>query len=145
MAFIWAYICSILIVHSNHSLCPSISKFPDPICSGVYIMNLICSVHQEPSRQKVASIWAYTCSITRVHSYQSLCQSIPKFTDLICSVHQDPTRQKVASVWAYICSIHSNLNQLPCSNLLSIWMWKKGFSVKKAKTRPVIVIIWLKT
>ena len=36
-------------VHINHSLWPSVPKFTD----------LICSVHQDPSRQKVVSIWAY--------------------------------------------------------------------------------------
>ena len=33
--------CSIIRVHSNHSLCPSVPKFTD----------LICSVHQYPSHQ----------------------------------------------------------------------------------------------
>ena len=42
-----------ITVHSNHSLCPSIPKFTDPICS----------VYQDPSSQKVASVWAYMCSI----------------------------------------------------------------------------------
>ena len=87
-ASIWAYMCSILGVHSNHSLWVSILKFTD----------LICSVYQDPSCQKVASIWAYMCSILKVHSNHSLRPSIPKYTDLICSVHQDPSRQKVASI-----------------------------------------------
>ena len=42
--------CSILRVHSNHSLC-------------LPLTDLICSVHQDHSRQKVASILAYMCSI----------------------------------------------------------------------------------
>ena len=95
MASLWAYMCSILRVHTNHSLFPSIPKFTD----------LICSVHKYYSCQKVASIWACMCSILRVHSNHSLCPSITKFTDLIPSVHQDPNRQKVASIWAYMCSI----------------------------------------
>ena len=69
--------------------------------------DLICSVHQEPSRQKVACIWACMCSILRVHSKHSLFSSIHKFTDLICSVHQDPNHRKVASIWANMCSILS--------------------------------------
>ena len=77
-------------------------------------------VHQEPSHQKVASIWAYMCSILRVHSNHSLCPSITKFTDLICSVHQEPSRQKVASICAYMFSIHCNLTQLPSSNPMHI-------------------------
>ena len=40
------HMCSRLRVHSNHSLCPSIPKFTD----------LLCSVHQDPSCRKVASI-----------------------------------------------------------------------------------------
>ena len=101
MASIWAYMCGILRIHCNHSLCPSIPKFTD----------LICLVHQDPSRQKVASIWASMCSRLRLHSNHSLCPSIPKFTNLVCSVHIYPSRQKVAFIWAYMCSIlrvHSN-------------------------------------
>ena len=41
---------------------------------------------------------SHMCSILRVHSNNSLCPSIPKFTDLICLVHQEPSRQKVASI-----------------------------------------------
>ena len=101
VSLIWAYMCSRLRVHSNHSLCPSVSKFTA----------FLYSVHQDPIRQKVAFIWAYTCSILGVHSNHSLCPSVPKFTDPICSVHQDPSRQKVASNWAFMCStlrVHSN-------------------------------------
>ena len=80
--------------------------------------DLICSVHQEPSRQKVASIWAFMCSklSIRLHSNQSLFMAIPKFTDLIYSVHQDPSCQKVVSIWAYMCSrlrVHSNHSLCP--------------------------------
>ena len=103
---ILTHMCSILRVHRNHSLCPSIPKTTE----------LICSVHQDPSRPKVAPIWAYRYSILRVHSNHSLCLSIPTLTDLICSVHQEPSRQKVASIWAYMCSIfrvHSNHSLCP--------------------------------
>ena len=134
MASIWAYMCSILRVNSNHSLCLSISKFTD----------LICSVNQDPSRQKVASIWAYICSRLRVHSNHSLIPPVPKFTDLICSVHQDPIRQKVVSIWAYMCSklrIHSNhslclsiskFTDLICS-VVYIMKWPYTFSTQKTK------------
>ena len=74
------------------------------------------SVHQEPSRKKVASIWAYVCSILRVHSNHSLCLSIPKLTNLICSIHQDPSHQNAAFIWAYMCSIlrvHCNHSLCP--------------------------------
>ena len=74
--------------------------------------DLVWSVNQKPSHQKVASTWAYMCSILRVNINHSLCLSIPQFTYLLCSVHQDPSHQKVASIWTYMCSIHSNLKQL---------------------------------
>ena len=123
-------------VHCNHSPCLSRPKFNDLICSVVYISwcDLICSVDQEPSRQKVASIWDYMCSIhnnLKQHSNHSLCLSIPRLTDLICSVHQDHSRQKVASILAYMCSIHSNLKQHT--------MYKPGtnLNVGKNKSHPV--------
>ena len=78
--------------------------------------HLICSVHQEPSRQKVASFWAYMCSIHRLHSNHSLCMSIPKFTDLMYSLNQDPSRQQVAFIWAYMCNglrVHRNHSLCP--------------------------------
>ena len=50
---------------------------------------------------------------------------IPYLTDRVCSIHQDPSRQKVATIWAYLYSIHSNLKQLPCSNLVHILLWRK--------------------
>ena len=132
----WAFLGSIFRVHCNHSLCLSRPKFTDLICSVVYISwcDLICSVDQEPSRQKVASIWDYMCSIhnnLKQHSNHSLCLSIPRLTDLICSVHQDHSRQKVASILAYMCSIHSNLKELT--------MYKPGtnLNVGKNKMHPV--------
>ena len=66
VASIWTYMCIILRVHSNHSMCLSIPKFTD----------LICSVHQDSSRQKVAFIWAYMCTILRVHSNHSLAMAL---------------------------------------------------------------------
>ena len=45
--------CSILRVHSKHSLCLSICKF----------IVLICSVHKDPIHQKVASIRANICAV----------------------------------------------------------------------------------
>ena len=91
-------------VHSNHSLCPSIHKFTD----------LICSVHQDPGSQKVASVWAYMCSILRVHSNHSLFSSIPKFTDLkYVQYTKNPVVKKwlpfeliSAVYWEYIVTIH---------------------------------------
>ena len=139
MASIWAYMCGLLRVHSNHLLCPSIPKFTD----------LVCSVHQEPSRQKVASIWAYMCNILKVHSNHSLCPSIPKFTDLICSVRKDPSHQKVASIWAYLCSIlrvHSNHSLFPSSLALPS---KSGFHLSlyvqytEISVRPCL--FWVRT
>ena len=103
LAIIWAYMCSRLRVHSNHSVCPSIPKFTD----------LICSVHKDPSRQQVAFIWAYMCSILRVHINHSLWPSVPKFTYLICSLHQYSSRQKVASIWAYMWSNHLLCPSIP--------------------------------
>ena len=131
---IWAYMCSRLRVHNNHSLCPSVPKFT----------YLIYPVHQDPSRQKVASIWAYMCSILRVHSNLSLCPSVYKFTDLICSLHQDPSGQKVASIWAYMCRrlrVHSNRSLCPsvskftdliCSAVY-IMNWPYMFSTPRTK------------
>ena len=73
--------CSIF---STHLLCPTIPKFTD----------LTCLVHQEPSPQKVAFIWAYMCSIYRVLSNHLLCLTVPIFIDLTCSIHQEPSRKK---------------------------------------------------
>ena len=50
--------CSILRVPSNILLRPKKKKNPD----------LKCAVDQEPSRQKVASILAYMCSVPNVHN-----------------------------------------------------------------------------
>ena len=58
--------------------------------------DLICSVHQEPSRKKGVSIWAYMCSILRIHSNLSLCPSIPKFTDLILLSTPRPRPTKIS-------------------------------------------------
>ena len=91
----FALICAVEIVTLN--------RYP-VVTRCISWTHLIWSVHQEPSRQIVASVWAYMCSILRLHSNHSTCMSIPKFTDLICSVHQDPSHQKVASIWAYMCS-----------------------------------------
>ena len=62
----------------------------------IWWTDFICSVHQEPSCRKVASIWAY--NICAVYSEYIgtiyFSPSIPKFTDLMCSVHQDPSLKK---------------------------------------------------
>ena len=42
----------------------------------------------------MAFIWAYMCSILRVHSNLFLSPTMPNFTDLLCSVHYEPSRQK---------------------------------------------------
>ena len=65
-------------------------------------VGLICAVPQDPSRQKVASIWTYMCSILRIHSNLSLCPIIPNYIDLICSVHQETSHQKVESMTLYM-------------------------------------------
>ena len=76
-------ICAVEIVTSNRY--PVVTRY-------ISWTHIICSVHQKPSRQKVASIWAYMCTMHTLHSNHSHCMSIPKFTDLICSVHQDPSQ-----------------------------------------------------
>ena len=103
--------------------------------------DIICSVDQDPHRQKVASIWAYKCSLLRVHSNQSLCPSIPKLTDLICSVHQDPSCQKVASIWAYMCSrlwVNSNHSLCPFLPKFTYVIC----SVHQDPSRPNVASIW---
>ena len=68
------------------------------------------TLHQEPSRQKVASIHAVhldyiataNCVPCTHFSYNSSCP------DLICPVHREPSRQKVASIGAYIMAQGSN-------------------------------------
>ena len=83
--------------------------------------NLICAIHQELSRPKVASIWVYMCSILRVHS------------DLIRSVHQEPIHQKVASIWAYICCVLRVIsNSVWCTHL------QKYFYVQYTKNQALI-------
>ena len=101
----------------------------------------IYCVHQEPNHQKVASIWAYMCSIHRVHSDQSLCPSIAKFTDLICLVHQDPSRQKVPSIWAYmgnILRVHSKHSLCPSIPIFTDLIC----SVHKDPSRQKVNSIW---
>ena len=132
------YIVTIHFVH------PSIPKFTD----------LICLVHQDPSGQKVASIWAYMWSIVRVHRNLSLCLSVPKFIFLICSVHQDPSRQKVASIWAYMCSrlrVHSDhslclsipkFTDLICSVVYISWT-DLICSVHQELSRQKVASIWV--
>ena len=53
--------------------------------------------------------------------------TLPNFTDLLCSVWQETSCQKVASIWAHMCRIHSNLEQLPCSNLVRMINWPYMF------------------
>ena len=140
-------ICSVYLKYiiTIHLVCP----YPNLLTLYVqwYISwtDLICSVHQEPSRQKVASIWTYMWSILRVHSNHSFCPSIPQFTDLICSVHQDPSRQKVASIWAYLCSIlkvHSNHSLCP-SISKSTDLYAKTLAVKKWIPFELICSVYL--
>ena len=70
----------------------------------------------------MASIWAYMCSILRLHINHSLCPSIPKFTDLICSVHLDLAIKKWLP-FELICAVYIvTLNSSPCCNLVQIWM-----------------------
>ena len=111
--------------------------------------DLICSVHQYPSRQKVASIWAYMCIILRVHSNHSLCLFIPNLLtlhvqytkilavkkwlpfELICAVYSEYIvtihcvrpypMLLVVSIWAYMCIIlrvHSNSSLCPSVPIL---------------------------
>ena len=108
--------CSRLRVHSNHSLCPSVLKFTD----------LICSVHQDPSRQKVASITAYMCSILRVHSNPSLCPSVPNLLTLYVQYTKTLAVKKwllfepVCAVYLeYIVTIHF---VRPYQNLLTLYV-----------------------
>ena len=120
-------ICAVLIVNLN--------RYP-LVTQCISWTALICSVPLDPSRQKMASIWAYMCSILEVHSNHSLCPSTPKFTDLICSVHQDPSRQKVASIWADMYSIlrvHSNHSLWrPYPSVLTLYVqYTKTLAVKK--------------
>ena len=63
-------ICAVYLEYivTIHFVCP----YPNLLTLYVewYISwtDLLCSAHQEPSRQKVASIWAYMCRILRIHS-----------------------------------------------------------------------------
>ena len=95
VASIWAYMCIILRVHSNHSLCLFIPNLLtlhvqytkilavkkwlpfEPICAvySEYIVTIHC-VRPYPMLL-VVSIWAYMCIILRVHSNSSLCPSVP--------------------------------------------------------------------
>ena len=66
-----------LRVHSNHSLCPSIPKFTGPICS----------VHQDPSRQKwlpfelICAVYLeYIVSIHFVRPYPNLLTLYIQYT-----------------------------------------------------------------
>ena len=68
--------------------------------------DLICSVHQYPSRQKVASIWAYMCFILRVHSNHSLCLFIPN----LLTLHVQYTKILAVKKWLpfeLICAVYS--------------------------------------
>ena len=95
------------------------------------LLTLYVQCTKPPSLQKVASNWAYICSIIRGNSNHSLRPSIPKFTDLICSVHQDPSHQKVASIWAYVCSRlrghsnHSLCPSVPKFTYVKVWVSNK--------------------
>ena len=126
-------------VHSNHSLCPSIHKFTD----------LICSVHQDPRSQKVASVWAYMCSILRVHSNHSLFSSIPKFTDLkYVQYTKNPVVKKwlpfeliSAVYWEYIVTIHI---VCPYPNLLTLYVqYTKTLAVKNWLPFELIFAVYL--
>ena len=67
--------------------------------------DLICSVHQYPSRQKVASIWAYMCIILRVHSNHSLCLFIPN----LLTLHVQYTKILAVKKWLpfeLICAVY---------------------------------------
>ena len=53
----------------------------------------------------MASIWAYKCSIRRVHSNHELCQTVPTFTDLICSVTKNQAVKKFLP-FELICAVY---------------------------------------
>ena len=148
------YVRIVFRLDSNHSLCPSIPKFTDPICS----------VHQNPSRQKVASIWAYMCSrlywpymFSGIHHEMTLYvqytknQAVKKWLplELICAVYLEyiatihfvcPYPSVLTLYFQYtntlavkkwlpfelICAVYIvTLNSSLCSNLVQIWIWRK--------------------
>ena len=94
---------SILRVHSNHSLCPSVPKFTD----------LICSVNQNPGRKKVASILVYMCRRLRVHStihfvrpYPNLLTFYVQYTKTLAVKKWLPSELICALGLEYIFTIH---------------------------------------
>ena len=120
-------ICAVEIVTLNRY--PVVTRY-------ILWTDLICSVHQEPSRQKVASIWTYMCSILRRHSNHSLCLSIPKFTDLICSVNKTLAVKKWLPL-ELICAVYLEyivtiILVCPYPNLLTLYVqYTKTLAVKK--------------
>ena len=107
MAFIWPYMCRYL-----EYILPSNFVRPFPI-----LMTLYFQYTKNPDVKK----WPLFELICAVHLEYILTLSLSDRTQfLVCSVHQEPSCQWVASIWAYLCRIHSNLNWLPCSNLVQI-------------------------
>ena len=89
------------------------------------------------------------CSILRVHSNQSLCPSIPKFTDLIYSMHQETLAVKkwlpfeiIGAVYIkYIVTIHF---VRPYQNLLTLYVqYTKTLAVKKWLPFELICAVYL--
>ena len=157
--------CSRLRVHNNHSLCPTIPKIAD----------LICSFHQDSSHQKVASICIYH-ELTLYVKYtknQTVIKWIPfeliweVYLEYIVTIHfvrpysslltwyVQYTKTLAVKKWlpfALICAVYIvTLNSWPCRNLVQIWMCQKikftlpGIALLGWAACIIILHHWLKS
>ena len=85
MIYSWAYMCSLLRVHSNVNMRP---MYP-------FFLIIYVQYTKKPSHQKVAFISVYICSIPRVHSTLSLCPMYPFFL----SLHVQYTKNQMFKKW----------------------------------------------
>ena len=116
MASIWAYMCSILKVHSQHSLCLSIPKFTYLI----YQYSKTLAVKKRLQLQLICAVYLeYIVIIHFVHLYPNLLTLYIQYTKTLAAKKWLPFEFTCAVYLEYIVTIHF---VCPYTNLLTLYI-----------------------